>query len=262
MAKTGRPDKMVISNVVDNLEKAKETAIALVGENKNINYIKIFDAKSLETVETSIVQLNEYSEKCWLLSALLLYTLVYDKAMYTQSGLTWQEYTATAKKRLNMDNNEIAEQLGGARFFIKYHKDLLKQGWSPAGSSRKMARAEYALELVGNEKEVIKHIINDSWREFNAWYTSYKLQPALPVPTEYKRNDIKITKKDGVTIKGIKAITISDEIPEQDRIRLEKYITQIAEALKDGYEPAIVPVYDTKEANNLFRLRDKYRAGK
>ena len=63
-------------------------------------------------------------------------------------------------------------------------------------------------------------------------------------------------------INGVKAFTISEDIPEQDRIRFEKYFNQVFEAVKNGYEPAIIPVYDEKEANNLLRLRDKYRAGK
>ena len=43
---------------------------------------------------------------------------------------------------------------------------------------------------------------------------------------------------------------------------IEKYIADIFEALKDGYEPAIVPVYDESEAKVLPKLRDKYRQGK
>lgn len=258
----GRKERMVISNIVDNVEKARETALALIGKQEDLNYLEAFEYDNIEDVEKSIIKLNEYADKCWLLSSILLYTLVYDKNMYEQTGLTWEQYTAEAKKRLNMDAMQISEQLSSARFFIKYHNSLLRAGWSPSGSSRKLARAEYALELCGDEKEVIKHLASDSWRNFQAWYSSFKFATPLPQPTEYKRDDISITKKDGVKINGVKAFTISEDIPEQDRIRFEKYFNQVFEAVKNGYEPAIVPVYDEKEANNLLRLRDKYRAGK
>ena len=258
----GRKERMVISNIVDNVEKARETAITLIGKQENINIVEAFEYDKIEDVEQSIVKLNEYADKCWLLSAILLYTLIYNKNLYEQTGLTWAQYTAESKKRLNMDVLQISEQLSSARFFIKYHKSLLRAGWTPNGSSRKLARAEYALELCGDEKEVIQHLVNDSWRNFKDWYTSFKYVTATPQTTGNKRSDISITKKNGITINGVRAYTISDEIPEQDKIRFERYFKQIFEAVKNGYEPAIVPVYDEKEANNLFRLRDKYRAGK
>ncbi len=34
---------------------------------------------------------------------------------------------------------------------------------------------------------------------------------------------------------------------------------KIVDAIRQGYEPAIVPVYDEREARNLVNLRDKYR---
>lgn len=258
----GRKDKLVISGVIDNFEQARQTAIALVGNQENINYLDTFNFENLTDVENNIKRLNEYSDKCWLLSSILLYTLVYDKSMYKQSGLSWEEYIIDSKKRLNMDANSISEQLSGARFFIKHHKELVKAGWKPTGMARKLARAEYALELSGSVEDTISHIVSDSWAKFQEWYAGYKYVKPLPEPTKYKRDDIKINKKSGVFINGVKAYTLSDDLPEQDRVRFEKYINQIFVAIKDGYEPAIVPVYDEKEANNLLRLRDNYRAGK
>ena len=49
---------------------------------------------------------------------------------------------------------------------------------------------------------------------------------------------------------------------EQDRTRINGYLTRIFEAMKNGFEPAIVEVYDKNEAQMLPRLRDKYRQGR
>jgi hypothetical protein len=58
------------------------------------------------------------------------------------------------------------------------------------------------------------------------------------------------------------AIKISPDIQEQDKTRLEKYITEIFEILQSGNEPAIISVYDDEEARALNKLRDKYRQKK
>ena len=60
----------------------------------------------------------------------------------------------------------------------------------------------------------------------------------------------------------VEAVKVSAKVPEQDRIRLEKYVTQIFDAIRKGYEPAIIQCYDEKEAKVMNKLRDKYRQGK
>ena len=47
----GRKERMVISNVVDNVEKARETALALIGKQEDINYLEAFEYENIEDVE-------------------------------------------------------------------------------------------------------------------------------------------------------------------------------------------------------------------
>lgn len=247
-----------IDGTVDDIQRAKDTAIALTnGYTPDI--ISILDSGNLDEVETGIKTLNEMSDKCWLLSSIVLYTSIYDHSMYQQSGLMWSDYLHQSRERLGLAPRDITEQLSGARFFLKYHKRLADAGWSPAGSARKLARAELALEMSGNIDDTISHLVSDSWREFNAWYSSFKTVQALPKPTEYARDDIEIT-PDKILVQGIDAVTLNDQLPLADRERFAGYITKIFEAIKNGYEPAIIPVYDANEGKRLEILRDKERA--
>ncbi len=79
--------------------------------------------------------------------------------------------------------------------------------------------------------------------------------------SEFIRNDIEI-KKGKCYIGKVEAVKVSPKIPDSDRERLEGYVKQIFEAWQQGYELAMVPVYDKKEATIMPRLRDKFRAKK
>lgn len=250
-----------IDATVDMTESAKQTAVALIGETNTKNVMDLFFSDSLTEIEDGIRNLNEFSSKSYLLAAILLHSLVYNKELYAQSGLEWAEYAKQSRERLGMDQRDISQYLSAARFFIKNHEILARNGFDPNGSILKLARAELALELSGDFNAVIDHIINDSWWDFKAWYQSFKPSKALPKPTEYKRDDIGFS-GNRFTIGGIDAVTISDSIPEGDRLRLQGYMKIIFESIAKGYEPAIIPVYDKKEAAVLERLRDKNRAKK
>lgn len=250
----------IIDASIDEVESAKETAVALMQGNTSIDAMDLFYVEDLEYIETGIKKLNDYSDKAWLLSSILLYTLVYNKGLYTQSGLSWADYSRASRERLGLEQRDITEQLSAARFFIMNHKELERQGFDPVGNNRKLARAELATELCGDVHEVIKHLVNDTWREYNDWYSSFKDESALP-PSDIKREDVQI-KDNKFYIGKVEAVKVSNKVPEQDRIRLEKYVTEIFDALRKGYEPAIVPVYDEKEAKVLTKLRDKYRQKK
>lgn len=252
-------DGFIIDGTNDEFYKARETALSLV-ENKPVDIDTMFDYQSLEMVEIGIKNLNEYSDKCWLLSSILLYSLVYDKQMYTQSGLMWEDYVADSKKRLGMERRDISESLSSARFFINHYDALVRAGWTPNGSSRKLARAELAYEVCGSYDDVIQHLVNDSWREFKDWYSSFKTLPPTQ-EVEDKRPDI-VIKNHVITINNVKAVTISDDLPSEERIKLENYLEQIYNTIKRGDVPAIIPVYDEKEEKALLRLRDKNRQGK
>ena len=251
----------IIDASIDEVESAKETAVALMQGNTSVDALDLFYTDDLEYIENGIKKLNDYSNKSWLLSSILLYTLVYNKGLYTQSGLTWEEYSKASRERLGLEQRDITEQLSAARFFIMNHEELQRQGFDPVGNNRKLARAELATDLCGDVHEVIKHLVNDStWAEYYEWYSSFKKKKALP-ESDIKREDI-IIKDNKFYIGKTEAIKVSAKIPEQDRIRLEKYVSEIFEAMRKDYEPAIIQVYDTKEAKVLTKLRDKYRQGK
>ena len=257
MARTNK----IIDATLDEVENAKESAVALMQGTAPVDALDLFYTDDLEYIENGIKKLNDYSNKSWLLSSILLYTLIYDKGLYQKSGLSWEEYSKNARERLGLDPRDITEQLSAARFFIKNRAELERQNFNPIGSNRKLARAELATELCGDVHETIRHLVNDTWASYNEWYSSFKTKKSLPAVTEYKRQDIDI-QKSKVYIQGVEAVNVSDKIPEQDKERIEKYIVQIFEAIRQGYEPAIVPVYDEKEARNLLNLRDKYRQKK
>ncbi len=248
----------IINASVDEVENAKSTAIALMKDNAPTNAIDLFFTDNLEEIENGIKKLNDFSNKSWLISSILLYTLIYNKNLYLQSGLDWVSYSKQARERLGLEPRDITEQLSAARFFIRNHEALKRLGFNPVGANRKLARAELATDLCGNVNDVVEHIVKDSWTEFNVWYSSFKAKKKID---EYKRDDIQI-EKDKVLIDGKEAVKIGDDIPEQDKERIEKYIFKIFDAIRKGYEPAIIEVYDSKEANLLSILRDKHRQGK
>lgn len=251
----------IINATEDEVEKAKQTAIVLVGENSSRNAIDLFFTENLHEIEDGIKQLNEFSSKSWLLSAILLYTLVYNKSLYRQSGLEWAEYAKQSRARLGLDQRDITEQLSAARFFIKYHDRLLNAGLNPNGANAKLARAELAVELSGSVDDTIQHIVHDTWRDYKDWYQSFKPAKALPSNSDTRRDDVRV-EKGRYYIGEAEAVKVSDDIPEADRIRINGYLDQIFDMISRGYEPAIVEVYDKKEASVLELLRDKHRRGK
>lgn len=250
----------IIDASIDEVESAKQTAVSLMQDSIQQNAIDLFYTDNLEEIEGGIKRLNEFSNKSWVLSSIILYTLIYNKGLYNQSGLSWYDYCKESRARLGMESRDITEQLSSARFFIMNHAELERQGFDPAGNNRKLARAELATELCGDVHKVIKHLCSDTWVEFKDWYQSYKPKK-IEANTEIKRADIDIKGK-RVYIQGVEAVKVSDKIPQQDKERLEKYISQIFNAMRKGLEPAIVECYDDREARVLTKLRDKYRQGK
>ena len=253
--------KKVIDVTTDEIEEAKQTAVALIGENNSKTAMDLFFCNNLADIENGIKQLNEFSSKSWLLSAILLYTLIFNNDLYAQSGLSWAEYAKQSRERLGMEQRDISEQISGARFFIRYNKTLQRAKFNPVGASSKIAKAELALELSGSLTDTVKHLVNDTFSDFRAWYQSFKPSKALPKLNENVRDDIGY-KGNKFTINGVEAVKISDDIPPEEKVRLQKYMKIIFESIANGYEPAIIPVYDKKEASVLERLRDKHRQGK
>ena len=249
-----------IDATVDELEDAKQSAVSLIGDASTTSTLDLFYTENLEELEHGIKNLNEFSSKAWLLSSLLLYTLIFNEELYRQSGLDWFHYSKQSRERLGLDNREITEQLGAARFFIKNHKALERKGFKANGNNRKLARAELAQQLCGSVDMTIEHIVNDTWEEFKTWYTSFKSVKKIEQNTNL-RPDIKVEGKKFI-IGGEEAVTISDNLSDSDKERLNGYIKAIFETMAAGYEPAIVATYDKHEAALMPKLRDKFRKGK
>lgn len=234
--------------VIENLENAKKTALSLVlnDETKEVlNFNEnLLNIQNLEDAEKSIKTLHKYADTCWLLSSLIMYSVIYDKELYKQSGLEWTEYIAQAKKRMNIDRRELYEALTVARFFVNHCDKLIEKGWTPKNSFRKLRSCELALELCGDIDMVIDHLISDTIVEFRNWYSSFRVVTPLPSSQQKnenkKRKDIVISNNQ-VTINGepLYSISTSENIPEEDKIAVNKYLIQIYEALRSGYIPVI-----------------------
>ena len=249
----------VIDATVDQVNEARQTALALAGESAQMNIADWFYSDNLEEIENGIRELNKFSSKTWVLSGILIYTLIYNESLYSQSGLDWYEYSRQARERLGIDNREITEQLGAARFFIKNYKALEKRGFKLEGNNKKLARAELAEKLCGSTTQTLDHLCNDTCTEFKLWYSSFKQKPKIE--NDRKRTDLRIN-GDRFYIGKTEAVKISDKIPEADGKKLKDCIKSIFKILADGYEPAIIAVYDKKEASLMPKLRDKYRKGR
>lgn len=245
---------------IDEIETAKETAVAMLKDVDAGSTMDLFYCENLSDIEKGIKDLNEFSNKAWILSAILLYTLVYNKGLYSQSGLTWYEYAKKTRERLNLDPRDVTEQLSAARFFIMNSSELERKGFNPVGSSRKLARAELAAGLCGDVHITIDHLVNDSQTEFIEWYSSFK-KKAITDNTENKNTDITF-EGSKCFMKGKQAQIVCEGFSEADNEKFNGYLLQIFEALQKGYEPAIIPVYDEKEGRVLINLRDKYRQKK
>ena len=249
-----------IDATVDELEDAKKSAFLLVGNTSATKALDLFRSQNLSELEQEIKNLNTFSAKAWLLSSMLLYTLVCNAELYRQSGLDWFHYSRQTRERLGLDNREITEQLGAARFFIKNHKKLVQKGFQPNGNNKKLARAELAQKLCGSVDETISHIVSDTWEEFKAWYTSFK--PVKKIEqTASSRPDIKVEGEKFI-IGDEEAVTVSDNLSQSDKKRLNDYIKAIFKIMAAGYEPTIVAAYKKKEAALMPKLRDKSRSGK
>ena len=240
----------------EEFNSAKNTAVSLVDDTL-INTDELFDNQDLGFIESGIRQLNTIASKSWLLSAILLYTLIYDKGLYSQSGLSWKEYSQQARSRLGMDSRDISEHLSAARFFIQYHNELSQCNFSPLGNYRKLARAELATSLCGDANLTISHLVNDNWDDYKFWYSSFKKKKPSNKP---KPKEIKIDNST-VLINGVEAFSISTELPAKDKKIVERYIRQIAGIINRGQRPAIISVNDTQEEKALLKAKTELRKG-
>lgn len=254
-----------IDGTFDEVEEARKSALTLMKSDKiPTSFSDLFDGKNLKEVETGVRKMNEFAERCWLMSALIIYAIIYNQQMFLESGLSWDEYIKDSKNRLGLEPRDINDQLAAARFFVKYHKALVRAGWNPVGSRRKLLRADLALNLCKSADTVIDHIVHDSWRDFNLWYTLLKDPKKIEdkMHKDQPRSDIKIYSSGKITVNGIEPVTVSKALSKNDREMLNDYIRSFFAALKDGEYPALIPTYNEREAKTLMILRDRRRSEK
>lgn len=233
-----------------DFEEAKETALKLVGNESTTNLIiKSFSTGNLDAFEAQIKQLNVFASKAWLLSSLLLYTVIFNDKLYEQSGLEWKDYTKESRKRLGIDGRDMTEQLSIARFFIQYHKKLFAAGFTPDGNFQKLARAELALSLCGDVDETCEHLVNDSWIKFKSWYSSFK-------KNKKEQNGILIPRLDVHFSNGrffigqTEAVKISDDIPEFDKKKITACMEKFFMALSKGEDDLFLLEKQTETKRN------------
>lgn len=242
MANNKRNGEHTLKIAVDDqeLNKARETAIEL-SKDYAPDITSLMYSTNLDEVESGIKRLNDMSEKCWLLSGIALYSLIYNKNMYQQSGLGWSEYLQKSEERLGVGYKEIYEQLSASRFFICHYEKLLKKGWTPNGSKMKLVYGELAVEMSGSLDKTIDHICKDSFKEYREWYSSFRqVKYVKEVDTNYdiKPKDIKVTGR-GFFMSNIEAVKVSKELPKAEQDKLNGYLRKIFDALKEGVEPQI-----------------------
>ena len=98
----------------------------------------------------------------------------------------------------------------------------------------------------------IEHLCKDSARAFKAWYQGLKDKPLISRDKQtfdfsVEGNVYKLGK--------IKAITLSDKLSPDEYQKLKSDLDTIAAIRSRGLEPAIIPVKDNEEANELLKLK-------
>ena len=82
----------IINASVDEIEAAKETAVSLIADSNTTTAIELFYSDNLDEIESGIKRLNDFSNKSWLLSSILLYTLIYNKDLYILISFFYFQY--------------------------------------------------------------------------------------------------------------------------------------------------------------------------
>ena len=215
----------------EQVEKARAAATMLITKDAaDFDIERVCSSNNLEDVEEAVKKLAGLTSKCWLMLALVLYTLIYDTKLFEQSGLSWQDYSSTARLRLGLDQRDITELLSAARFFIRHHEKLIESGWSPLTSMKKLARAELALRLSDDLDETIEHLVKDSFRGFKRWYSSKKSPSTTP--------EVNLHIKNGKFYVGdTEAITLSKELTKRERGYLRKCISHMVKQIQSGIDP-------------------------
>jgi len=184
------------------------------------------ESGDLAVVEKGLRNLGVQSSVAWLVTSVVLYRVIYQEELFKESGFdSWREYRNECRVRLGLDSREMTEYLAAGRFLSQYGKQLAAREWNPERSARKVARAELALKLCGNDsKLVIEHLVSDTWIDFNKWYSELKAQSALPAPKRRKKSYEVIIRKGHVFVDGREPILFAEDVPDQEKKDLAKLV--------------------------------------
>lgn len=210
---------------------------------------------SLEELEDGVRKAEKLNNAVWFMQAIAIYR-IFNDLLFVQSGLTKQEYEQQARSRLNMDRRRLSDMYQAGSFIYRYHSKMIEKGWTPEGQARKMTYADRALRRHGDPNVVIDHLINDSKEEFAEFAKGE--QNATRTQDLQPRDDITM-RKDTVYIGGVPAVTLSDELPKDEKTAAWTYIKKLFSAIRDGYYPEIVPCYDSSEGKRIQNLLKKDR---
>lgn len=140
--------------------------------------------------------------------------------------------------------------------FIDHFNELKKVGFNPEGNAHKLRYIATALENhPGEESEVYKRATSDTLRVFQAWAnTPPDVEPTAPVPSV-------AVKVEGQTIyvDGRPILNFPDDLPQDERRNLTKYLGALYRIRAVGNEPFVVSTYDAGEQRAIQNFLKKYR---
>ncbi|MDR2150150.1 MAG: hypothetical protein LBO67_04915 [Spirochaetaceae bacterium] len=153
------------------------------------------------------------------------------KVLYEETGLSPQSFSAA---------KIIVER------FIDHNSELKKYGFTIDRNTNKLLFLETALANHANKADVFKHIAQDKYVDFVAYSKTPDGQKVLPPP----QPKIKL-EKGKILIDGINILNFPDTLPEPEKERLGKYLSEVYAIRAAGNEPLIVETYDEHEAKTL-----------
>jgi len=229
---------------------AKTDACKLLNDSNTVNSNLLYET-DLSKIENGIKQLNQLSNKYWLISALALYEILYTKELYKNSGYDWATYMTQAKERLGYNKVEISMQLSSARFFIKHHKRMIELGWKPEGSMSNLAKAELAFELSRDLDAVIKHLISDTTAKFKAWYSSFKIDEKKSWEVSFEEN--------AVLIGNEKVLTFEENLSLERKSAIKGILKDALSSIANGKTPLVVSMENKEEADKMKQVLSKLK---
>lgn len=210
---------------------------------------------SLEELEEGIKKAEKITTVAWFMTSIAVFR-IFNDLLFTQSGLTKKEYEKQARQRLGLDRRRLSDAYQSGSFLTRYHGKLLEKGWTPEGQQRKLAYADRALRRHKNVDNVITHLVEDTKEQFEEYAKgpenatkAFDLNP---------RDDVEIG-RNKITIQGIDAVTVSNDLPKDEKTMAWTHVKKLFQAIRDGYYPEILYCYDAGEGKRMQNALKKDR---